>query len=103
LLNYAAGSLRQLELSIAEVQGVRTRISGQVALGMMPSTTGIPSRRIAERTATDLPDVSLRIAEGYVRHLTEWLCRGEIDVLLGYAPALSREITATDHYRRRCC
>lgn len=96
LLKFAAGPLRQLELSIVEARAVETRVAGRVALGMMPSTTGILARRIAERAAAEFPDVALRIAEGYVRHLTEWLKRGEIDVSLGYAPALSREVKTTD-------
>lgn len=84
LLRFASGPLRQLEIAVAQVRELETRVSGHVALGLMPSVADIFAGRLAERVSEELPDVSLRITEAYVPHLVEWLLRGDLDVTLSY-------------------
>jgi DNA-binding transcriptional LysR family regulator len=85
LLRFASGPLRQLEIAVAQVRELETEVSGEVALGLMPSVADIFAGRLAERVAEALPKVSLRIAEAYVPHLVEWLQRGDLDATLSYA------------------
>jgi DNA-binding transcriptional LysR family regulator len=86
LLDRVSGPLRQIERSAEEVRALATIVSGQVALGLMPTTSHVLSTRLVRRVAAELPQVSLRIVEGYAGHLVEWLQRGELDASLLYGP-----------------
>ncbi|MBP0446946.1 LysR family transcriptional regulator [Roseomonas sp. SSH11] len=87
LLDRVAGPLRQIERSLEEVRGLLGKVAGHVALGLMPTTSHVLSGRIVRRVAAELPEVSLRVVEGYAGHLVEWLRRGELDATLLYGPA----------------
>jgi DNA-binding transcriptional LysR family regulator len=87
LLDRVAGPLRQIERSLEEVRDLAGRVAGQVALGLMPTTSQVLSGRIFRRVAAELPEVSLRIVEGYAGHLVQWLRHGELDATLLYGPA----------------
>ncbi|WP_419897749.1 LysR family transcriptional regulator [Roseomonas sp. USHLN139] len=86
LLERVTGPLRQIERSVEEVRALASEVRGQVALGLMPTTSHVLSGRLARRVAAELPGVSLRIVEGYAGHLVEWLQRGQLDVSLLYGP-----------------
>ena len=81
-----AGPLRQIERSVEDVRGLASVVAGQVALGLMPTTSHVLSAPLMRRVAAELPQVSLRIVEGYAGHLVEWLQRGELDASLLYGP-----------------
>ena len=83
-LDRVSGLVRQLEVSIYDVQSFRSEVRGQVALGIMPTISTVLSVRLVQRVARELPGVELRIAEGYSVHLLEWLQRGDIDVTFLY-------------------
>jgi LysR family nitrogen assimilation transcriptional regulator len=86
LLARVTGLLRQFDQALKEVRELRTAVSGQVAIGMIPSVSSIVGGRLAQRVATELPGVSLRLVDGYARHLMEWLHGDELDAILTYGP-----------------
>jgi DNA-binding transcriptional LysR family regulator len=87
LLSRVAGLVYQLESSITEVRLSGVKPSGTVAFGMMPTVAYFLAARLMRRVAEEMPEVSLRVVEGYAGHLIDWLQRGEIDATLLYGPA----------------
>ncbi len=87
LLSRVSGLIRQLEQSVYDIRSIHTEVSGNVALGLMPTVTTVLAVRLVERVARDLPQVSLRLVEGYSVHLIEWLQRGDIDLTFLYGPS----------------
>ncbi|MGB1011077.1 MAG: LysR family transcriptional regulator [Thiolinea sp.] len=92
-LERVGGLVRQLEVSIHDVQSMRGEIKGDVAVGLMPTISTVLSVRLVQRVTEELPGVRLRVAEGYSVHLLEWLQRGDIDVSFLYG-------SATDYHLR---
>ena len=86
LLTRVSGLIRQFDQALREVRELRAAVSGQVAIGMIPSVCSIVGGRLAQRVATELPGVSLRLVDGYARHLMEWLHGGELDAIVTYGP-----------------
>lgn len=87
LLARVSGLIRQLEQSFHDVQSIETEVTGNVALGLMPTVTTVLAVRLVGRVAEELPGVTLRIVEGYSVHLIEWLQRGDIDISFLYGPS----------------
>jgi DNA-binding transcriptional LysR family regulator len=79
--------VRQLERAAEEVRTLSGAVSGQVALGMMPTLACVLAGPLARRVAMEHPGISLRIVEGYTGHLVEWVQRGVTDATLLYGPA----------------
>jgi DNA-binding transcriptional LysR family regulator len=86
LLSRVSGLIRQFDQALKEVRELRTAVSGNVAIGLIPSVSSILGGRLAQRVATELPGVSLRLVDGYARHLMEWLHSGELDAIMTYGP-----------------
>lgn len=86
LLARVSGLIRQFDQALKEVRELRTAVSGNVAIGLIPSVSSILGSRLAQRVATELPSVSLRLVDGYARHLMEWLHGGELDAIVTYGP-----------------
>ena len=80
-LERVSGLVRQLEVSIHDVQSLRGEVKGHVALGLMPTISTVLSVRLIQQVAKQLPGVTLRLVEGYSVHLLEWLQRGDICLL----------------------
>ncbi len=87
LLARVSGLIRQLEQSFHDVQTIRTEVSGNVALGLMPTVTTVLAVRLVGRVARELPGVKLRLVEGYSVYLIELLQRGDIDFSFLYGPS----------------
>ena len=88
LLARIEGPLRQLEGAAAEVRTLSGVISGQVAIGMMPTVAEVVAGDLMQQVTEMYPEVALRIVEGYDGHLMEWVQRGAIDATLVYGPAV---------------
>src|SRR5437764_1072351 len=86
LLVRVSGLIRQLDQALKEVRELKTAVSGAVAIGLIPSVSSILGGRLGQRVATELPGVSLRLVDGYARHLMEWLHDGELDAIVTYGP-----------------
>ncbi|RYI80752.1 MAG: LysR family transcriptional regulator, partial [Acetobacteraceae bacterium] len=95
LLDRIDGPVRQLEGAIAEVRSLAGAVSGQVALGMMPTIASVLAGPLARRVALEHAGISLRIVEGYTGHLIEWVQRGVTDATLLYGPAPALHLRVT--------
>lgn len=91
-----SGLLLQLESAIEDARSHGDRIRGEVALGLMPTTSVVLAARLALRVSRELPDVRLRIVEGYAGHLVEWVQRGQIDLTLLYGPGTDYHLNVTE-------
>src|SRR3954447_25659803 len=95
-LDRIAGPVRQLERAAEDVRALAGAVSGQVALGMMPTLACVLAGPLARRVAAEQPAISLRIVEGYTGHLVEWVQRGVTDATLLYGPAEALHLRVTD-------
>ncbi|WP_419909599.1 LysR family transcriptional regulator [Hoeflea sp.] len=86
LLRRVSGVIRQLELTVQDVQSLHSEVTGNVALALMPTISTVFAARLVDRVARDLPDVSLRIREGYSVELLTWIQRGDVDISFLYGP-----------------
>ena len=86
-LNRVSGLIRQLEQSVDDVRSTSEEIRGNVAIGLLPSINDLFTIRLVERVARTLPQVTIRLVEGYSGHLIEWLQRGDLDISFLYGPA----------------
>jgi DNA-binding transcriptional LysR family regulator len=86
LLERVSGLIRQLDRAVEEARELGSTSAGTVSIGLVPSVSGILAGRLARRVAVELPSVTFRIVEGYVRHLVEWLHRGDVNAAITYGP-----------------
>ena len=86
LLSRVSGIIRQLEQAVDEVRSSAESITGNVAIGLMPSINSVLAVRLIEKVKNELPHVTLRIVEGYSGNLIEWLHRGDLDISFLYGP-----------------
>ncbi len=84
LLSRTGGLVRQVEQVKDDLLSLKGAPSGSVALGIVPTASCVLAGRLAQRVATDLPQVALRLIESYGGHLVDWLHRGEIDLAIIY-------------------
>ena len=84
-----SGPMRQIGHALYEVRSLPTEPSGCVALGMPPSFVAVLGARLAAKARDRMPNVSLRIVEGYSGHLFDWMKRGELDAAILYGPSPS--------------
>ena len=87
LLRRVSGVVRQLETTMQDIQSTHSEISGNVALALMPTIAMVIGSRIVARVSEELPQVTLRIREGYSVDIIEWMQRGEVDISFLYGPA----------------
>ena len=95
LLSRVSGIIRQLEQALDEVRSSSESINGNVAIGLMPSINSVLAVRLIEKVKSELPQVTLRIVEGYSGHLIEWLHRGDLDISFLYGPAHDLHLRCT--------
>lgn len=96
LLSRVAGLIKQLDDSIQDVRSLLAEPTGNVVLGCIPTASHVVAGRIAVRVAAELPQVSLRIVEGYAGHLIDWLHRGEVDLAVLYGPSSDLHLRISD-------
>src|SRR5882757_2999954 len=79
LLTSVAGPLRDLELAVQNARKFSPRIEGNVTLGMPASIAEILAHSLALRMDAHFPNIKVRIVEGPMGALIDWLGRGVID------------------------
>jgi DNA-binding transcriptional LysR family regulator len=84
LLKKIGGLLRQIDQVKDDLLSLTGTPSGTVALGIVPTASCVLAGRLAQRVATELPKVALRLVESYGGHLVEWLHRSEIDLFTSF-------------------
>ena len=94
-LSRVSGIIRQLEQAVDEVRSSSESITGNVAIGLMPSINSVLAVRLIEKVKSELPQVTLRIVEGYSGHLIEWLHRGDLDISFLYGRAHDLHLRCT--------
>lgn len=67
-----------------DMRSFEQAVTGEVHMGMIPTFSNHIAADVACRVLDDLPQVSLRLAEGYAGVLQDWLTRGVLDVAVMY-------------------
>ena len=83
LYDEVVGPLRQLESALLNLRS-SVDSGGSINLGMSQITAYFLAQPLIERAAKCAPKISLRVVEGTVAHINEWLNSGEIDMALLY-------------------
>ncbi|MEX3006996.1 LysR family transcriptional regulator [Hoeflea sp. TYP-13] len=96
LLRRVSGVVRQLETTMQDIQSAHTEISGNVALAVMPTIAMVVAARLVAHVARELPQVTLRIREGYSVDIIEWMQRGEVDISFLYGPSSDLHIRSKE-------
>lgn len=73
--------MRRLQDNMRSFNGVP---SGQVVVGCVPTVSERIAGTIAEEVIRELPEVSLRLVEGYSGYLLNWMHRGDLDLAVIY-------------------
>lgn len=84
LMRQSAGviaEVRRLHDSMRSFDGVPR---GEVVVGCVPTVGERIAGPLAERVIRELPEVSLRLVEGYSGHLVNWMHRGDLDLAVIY-------------------
>lgn len=77
-----AGPLRELELALHGFRASASPVVADAVLGLPASLSEVLARPLALAIARDFPEVRLRIIEGPMGSLQEWLNRGIVDFAL---------------------
>jgi LysR family nitrogen assimilation transcriptional regulator len=80
----AAGILRQIEETRADLSLEAGAVRGQVILGIPPTVGDVLATRLIERFLQRYPEVRLRIVTAFSGYLLEWLHHNEIDIAVLY-------------------
>ncbi|WP_176559935.1 LysR family transcriptional regulator [Teichococcus rhizosphaerae] len=80
----AAGILRQIEETRADLSLEAGAVRGQVILGVPPTVGDVLATRLIERFLQRYPDVRLRVVTAFSGYLLEWLHHSEIDIAVLY-------------------
>ncbi len=99
--------LRDLERARTEVQALARSSGGHIGIGLPNSTSQALTRILVQRTKQALPDVTLRIIDGWTGFIVEWLLSGRLDigVIYDYAQRthlLNVEPLATEQHYLVC-
>lgn len=92
LLDHARAILDHVEGAQHDVAALRERPRGEVTIGMAPSAAQILAGRFIDRAGRDLPDIRLRIREGFGGNLTDWLLARSLDAAVLYSPRQARAL-----------
>lgn len=91
-----SGLVRQIEVSVHDLQSIHAEVKGSVVLGMTPSINTILAVRLLKRAFDEMPGITLRTIEGSSSHLLDWLHRGDIDIALLYQPSSELHLHTTE-------
>jgi DNA-binding transcriptional LysR family regulator len=94
LLTSVAGPLRDLELAVQNARKFSPKIEGNVTLGMPASIAEVLAHSLALRMDAHFPNIKVRIVEGPMGALIDWLGRGVID--FGFLEDASHSERLTD-------
>lgn len=95
LLERARRALRELDAARLEIRPTLGLISGNVNLGILPSSCDLITGPLVGALKERYPHMRVSLSVGYTDHLLRWLESGEIDVALLYDPAPSPALEVT--------
>jgi DNA-binding transcriptional LysR family regulator len=76
------GPLRQLEFAFQKARLLSGKPESNISLGMPPSVRYALAQPLTRRVIQAEPSIKMRIVEGHLDHLIEWLVAGKIDMAL---------------------
>ncbi len=94
LLARVAGLLRQLEQGLDEVRAFSQDPAGEVSIAMVPTVCAVVAEALVRRVGRELPQVRLRLTEGYTSHILDWLHQHQVDMAVIYGPAIDLHLRA---------
>jgi len=87
---YATAILEQVSRATSELAALRANPRGTIVIGMPPSIGVVLTAPLVQHFREAVPQVAMRVIEGFSGHLLEWLVMGKIDVAVLYnAPRMS--------------
>lgn len=86
LQGHAEVLLRQLERAKQDLVDFSGPPKGNISLGMTPTTSLVLAAPLVERCRSELPGVSVSIAEGLSETLMEWVADDRLDLAFTYNP-----------------
>jgi LysR family nitrogen assimilation transcriptional regulator len=88
--------LRELDRARLEVKALSRSPGGRIDVGMPLSISQALTRILMQRVQSELPDVSLRIIDGWTGFIIEWLLRGRLDLGVIYDHTLRSDVLRTE-------
>jgi LysR family transcriptional regulator, nitrogen assimilation regulatory protein len=88
--------LRELDRAQFEVQALSRSPGGRIDFGMPLSISQALTRILVQRVQHELPEVSLRIIDGWTGFIIEWLLRGRLDLGVIYDHTLKSDVLRTE-------
>ncbi|GAA7766863.1 LysR family transcriptional regulator [Cupriavidus sp. SHE] len=89
LMERARRALRELDAARLEIRPIPGLISGNVSLGLLPSSCDLLAGPLIGVLQQQYPQIRVSLSVGYTDHLSRWLESGEIDAALLYDPSPS--------------
>ncbi len=88
--------LRELDRAQLEVKALSRSPGGRIDFGMPLSISQALTRVLVQRVHEELPDVSLRVIDGWTGFIIEWLLRGRLDLGVIYDYTLKSDMLRTE-------
>jgi LysR family nitrogen assimilation transcriptional regulator len=88
--------LRELDRAQMEVKALSRSPGGRIDFGMPFSISQALTRILVQRVHLELPDVALRIIDGWTGFIIEWLLRGRLDLGVIYDHTLRSDMLRTE-------
>lgn len=88
--------LRELDRAQLEVKALSRSPGGRIDFGMPFSISQALTRVLVQRVHQELPDVALRIIDGWTGFIIEWLLRGRLDLGIVYDHTLKSDVLRTE-------
>ncbi|MCE2563295.1 LysR substrate-binding domain-containing protein [Komagataeibacter sp. FNDCF1] len=84
--------MTELEEIRANTGHVDAPLTGQVAVGLPPTVSGLIEVPLMASLQARHPQAMLRIVSAYTGYLIDWLHRGEVDIAVLYAPVTAQAL-----------
>ncbi len=88
--------LRELDRAQMEVRALSRSPGGRIDFGMPFSISQALTRKLVQGVHRELPDVALRVIDGWTGFIIEWLLRGRLDLGVIYDYTLTSEVLRTE-------
>lgn len=92
VLDHATRVMAELEAIRNAAAGDRQSFRGTVAIGTTPTVAEVVTIPLARQLRERHPQLRLRFSAAYSGHLTDWLQRGELDLIVTYDPEPLRSL-----------
>jgi LysR family nitrogen assimilation transcriptional regulator len=88
--------LRELDRAQLEVKALSRSPGGRIDFGMPFSISQALTRALVKRMQQELPEVAIRIIDGWTGFIIEWLLRGRLDLGILYDHTLKSDVLRTE-------